>query len=142
MAMLDALNLRGATGANFDPSTYSQIRTWLLNGTAVNMAYMLSVQLATMELNVASGKVNAGALIYAPGTNSANAAGYATVGAVMAEANTSLGTNGYTPSGSSVRTYQEALKNALDNANNNKTFVQPDAAHCPVPVFTPYVPAN
>jgi diketogulonate reductase-like aldo/keto reductase len=69
------------------------------------------------------GKVDANALIYAPGTNSANSIGFATVGAIMAEANSSLSSNGLTLSGD-IRAYQETLKNALDNANNNKTFVQ------------------
>ena len=42
----------------------------------------------------------------------------------MAEANVSLGANGNTVAAGPVRTYQEALKNALDKANNNLTFVQ------------------
>ena len=37
----------------------------LLGGTATNMAYMLSVQLATMELNVGNHFVNPNAIIYA-----------------------------------------------------------------------------
>ena len=36
------------------------------------MAYMLSVQLAAMELNVFNGNVSGSALISAPGTASAN----------------------------------------------------------------------
>ncbi len=47
----------------------------------------------------------------------------------MAEANASLGANGLTVAAGPVRSYQEALKNALDNANNNKNFVQ--ATPCP-----------
>jgi hypothetical protein len=82
-----------------------------------------------MAMNVHNGLVSGSALIYAPGTMSANALGFATVGAVLAEANTSLGANPSTPSGHPARAYQEALKNALDNANNNKTFVQ--ATPCP-----------
>jgi hypothetical protein len=42
----------------------------------------------------------------------------------MAEANAALGANGLTVAGSADRAYQEALKNALDKANNNLTFVQ------------------
>ena len=42
---------------------------------------------------------------------------------MIAEANKALGANGYTPSGSVDRPYQEALKNALDRANNNINFV-------------------
>jgi hypothetical protein len=66
------------------------------------MAYMLSAQLAAMELNVFNGFVNGNALIYAPGTTSANALGYASVNAVMAEANTDLATNAR-PHGRAVR---------------------------------------
>lgn len=124
LAMLRGLNLRNANGTDFDPTSYSQLRNWLLNGTATNMAYMLSVQLAAMELNVYNGFVNGNSLIYAPGTSSANALGFATVSAVMAEANNELGLHGVTLDGNAYRAYQEALKNALDRANNNKNFVQ------------------
>jgi len=51
--------------------------------------------------------------------------GYATVNAVMAEADAELGLHGSIPAGSLYRSYQEALKNALDKANNNSIFVQP-----------------
>lgn len=125
LALMVSLNLRNADGSNFDPANYSAFRTWLLSANATNMAYMLSAQLAAMELNVLNGKVNGGALIYAPGTTSANALGFATVSAVMAEANAELGLHGLTLAGSPDRAYQEALKNALDAANNNKNFVQP-----------------
>jgi hypothetical protein len=120
-----SLNLRDADGFGYDPLNYSDFRTWILDAKAKNMAYMLSAQLAAMELNVFNGKVDGDALIYAPGTTSANALGFATVNAVMAEANAELGLHGLTPAGSPYRSYQEALKNALDRANNNKTFVQP-----------------
>jgi hypothetical protein len=135
LAFLSSLNLRKADGSNFDPSSYTDFRTWLLNASATNMAYMLSAQLAAMELNVRYGFVSGNALIYAPGTNSANANGFATVNAVMAEANTELGVHGTAYSGDAWRSYQEALKNALDNANNNLTFVQPGPESCPTPVF-------
>lgn len=124
LAALVALNLRDGSGANFDPASYAAFRTWLLNATATNMAYMLSAQMSAMTLNVAHGFVSGSALIYAPGATSANPAGFATVSAVLGEANASLGANGLVLSGNPVRTYQEALKNALDNANNNLNFVQ------------------
>ena len=78
-----------------------------------------------MELNVYNGFVTGGALICAPGTISANALGYASVNAVMAEAYAALGSDGLTPAGDPNRAYQEALKKALDKANNTYTFVQP-----------------
>jgi hypothetical protein len=129
LALMVSLNLRNASGANFDPANYAGFRTWILNATATNMAYMLSAQLAAMELNVLNGKVNGTALIYAPGATSANSLGFATVNAVMAEANTELGLHGNTVAAGATRTYQEALKNALDRANNNLNFVQGSA--CP-----------
>jgi hypothetical protein len=124
LALLGGLNLRNAKGADFDPPTVKALQSWLLKATATNMAYMLSAQLAAMELNVLNGKVGASALIYAPGTGSANAAGFATVASITSEANTELGAYGVTPSGSPYRARQEALKWALDNANNNLGFVQ------------------
>lgn len=129
LSMLSGLNLRNANGSDFNPSTYAEFRTWLLSATATNMAYMLSAQLAAMELNVFNGKVSGNALVYAPGVNGANSLGFITINALMNEANSSLGSNGYTVDSGTIRTYQEALKNALDNANNNKTFVQ--STPCP-----------
>jgi hypothetical protein len=125
LALMDSLNLRNKDGSDFDPQTCESFKIWLKRANAVNMAYMLSAQLAAMELNVSHGFVDGSALIYAPGTNSANSLGFATVHAVMNEANTELGKNGYTPAGNENRNYQERLKDVLDNANNNQTFVQP-----------------
>ena len=128
LALLVSLNLRNANGSAFDPTGYTVFRTWILGATAANMAYMLSAQLAAMELNVNNGNVTGSSIIYAPGTISGLPAGFATVSAVMAEANTELGLHGDTTSGSafdSFRGYQEALKTALDRGNNNLNFVQP-----------------
>jgi hypothetical protein len=41
--LLRALNLKNPDNTDFDRTTYAQFRTWLLNGNAVNMNYMLSV---------------------------------------------------------------------------------------------------
>lgn len=124
LTLMKELNLVDGAGKAFDPANYAKFRTWLLSASATNMAYMLSAQLAAMELNVLNGNVNGGSLIYAPGTTSANKLGFATVNAVMAEANTELGLHPLVLSGNPSRGYQEALKNALDKANNSLTFVQ------------------
>ena len=139
LAFLTALNLRNSDGTCFDPTKYSQFNQWLQQANAVNMANMLSAQLAGMELNVREngcatttqygGGVNGSSLIYAPGTLSANAAGFATVQAVMDEANALLGsvdckTKLLIQDGSTLRARAEALKTALDNANNNRNIVQ------------------
>lgn len=64
---------------------------------------MLSAQLSAM--------VNGGAL------------GYAAINDLMAEADTELGAHAITRDGSAYRSYQQALKNALDRGNNNLNFV-------------------
>jgi hypothetical protein len=134
LTFLTSLNLRNGAGANFDPTTYTLFRNWILAATATNMSYMLSAQLAAMELNVRSASVDGTAIIYAPGTVSGGVLGFASVNAVMAEANALLGSNGSVLTGNSLRPLAEALKNALDQANNNNNFVQV-AGSCPLPTF-------
>jgi hypothetical protein len=126
LSQLAGLNLKNVDGSNFDPTTYAQLRTWLLNGNAVNMAYMLSVQLAAMKLSAINGKLTGGtaALVFAPGVIGANAAGFISVNDLMNAANASLGNYSLTLAGVPQRVYQELIKNGLDDANNNKTFVQ------------------
>ena len=126
LGLLVGLNLRNADGTDFDPATYQELDNWLQAANATNMAYMLSAQLAAMELNVLAEFVDDGALVYAPGTDSANAAGFASISDLMSEANIELGTHGTALSGDDWRDYQEALKNALDAANNNVNFVCPE----------------
>ncbi|MDR5696380.1 MAG: hypothetical protein QN135_01520, partial [Armatimonadota bacterium] len=133
LATLQALNLRNADGSHFDPVSAAELRTWLLNATATNMAYMLSAQLAAMALNVREGFVSgSGMLFVGVGFPGANAAGFISVNDLMALANASLGTDGNTPAGHPQRAYQEQLKNALDAANNNGSLlVQPGPGSCP-----------
>jgi hypothetical protein len=99
------------------------------------MSYMLSAQLSAMVLNVRHGLVNGAGMIYAPGTGSASSLGFASVNDIIAEANAALGADGYTPSGDPNRALQEALKNALDAANNNANFVQASPATCAAATF-------
>ncbi len=127
LASMVSLNLRNANGSIFDPSSYKAFASWLQGSTSTNMAYDVSANLAAMKLNVLNGKVSGSSLISAPGTVSANPAGFATVDDLMNEANTELGLHGLTTSGSPFRAYQTALRDALLNANGNKTFVQPAA---------------
>jgi hypothetical protein len=122
LSFLSGLNLRNADGSNFDPTTYTQFRTWILGATATNMATMLSAQLAATELNVKNGNVSGSRIVYAPGVG--GGAGFITIAALMTAANTELGLHGTVLSGSPYRPYQEALKNALDKSNNDQNFVQ------------------
>jgi hypothetical protein len=133
LSSVEALCLRKADGTLLGNVSLANFQSFLLGANATNMANMLSAQLAAMKLNVLSSGVAGGALIYAPGTNSANTLGFATVNDVMTEANAMLCAGGATPllimSGNSDRARAEALKTALDKANNNLTFVQ--ATPCP-----------
>jgi hypothetical protein len=88
------------------------------------MSYKLSTHLAAMLLNVTYGFVPGTSLVYAPGTQSANAAGYAVLSDLIAEANAELGLHGTAQSGDAWHTYQAALKDALDQANNGGDFPQ------------------
>lgn len=133
-----ALPLRKANGDLLGSVSLANFQKWLLDGNATNMAYMLSVQLAAMKANVVSGGVNGSSLIYAPGTNSANGAGFATVNDVMAEAVAILTSNGIILSGDALRPRAEAVKTALDGANqdNSTTFVQPTPCVFTFPVVS------
>ncbi len=134
LALLSFYNLRNAAGGNYDPPNYASFRSWLLSANAVNMSYMLSAQFAAMVLNVESGFVAGGALVYAPQllpytTPGVNALGFISIGDLLTATNTELGLHGLVLAGDPNRAYQEALKDALDDANNNETFVQ--AEPCP-----------
>lgn len=137
LALLVGLHLRNGDGSAFDPAGKAALSTWLLNGKAVNMAYMLSVQLSAMELNVFNGLVNGSSLVYAPELlpfgailgSDLNDSGFITVANLMKAANAELEIHPVTTQGSPFRAYQEALKNALDDGNNNLNFVQ--ALPCP-----------
>jgi hypothetical protein len=128
-AALTAMNLKKANGTDQDftgnlSQNKSTLNSFLLGANATNMANMLSAQLAAMTLNVRHGNVNGEGLVYAPGALGANANGFISVNKLIAEANTELGLHPLSLSGSPYRAYQEALKTALDKANNNLTFVQ------------------
>jgi len=127
--LLSSLNLVDASGAAFDPLDYPSFRTWLLGGTATNMAYMLSVHLAAMTLNVESGLVN-GDATFLPCD--------CTINELLDDANTSLGLYPSTPVGHPQRANQQTLKNWLDTLNNNGAIVSPKPCKYTFYVPTPY----
>jgi hypothetical protein len=126
---LNALWLRNADGSNkdFNQSTANNktaLNTWLLNATATNMAYMLSAQLAAMRLNVNHNFVSGAALVHTGGCGNTGFDGsFITINDLMAAANNELYLHPVTKDGNPARAYQECLKNALDDANNNRNFV-------------------
>jgi hypothetical protein len=127
---LTALNLRTATGANQDftgslAQNKTTLNSFLLGANATNMANMLSAQLAAMTLNVRHAFVNGAAIVSAPGCGNTGLNNqFITINDLMAAADAELLVHNVTTSGSPFRAYQECLKNALDNANNNLNFVQ------------------
>jgi len=128
-AALTALRLVNKNGTDRDfTSTLNNnkkdLESWLQKADAVNMAYMLSAQLAAMKLNVLHGFVdgNAFALCY-----------NGTINQLIAAANTALVADQQTPAGDPNRATQEALKNCLDALNNGGSVVPvtPCARHFP-----------
>jgi hypothetical protein len=142
--LLNSLNLVNVNGSPKDfLGTLAQnkdaLNVWLLGANATNMAYMLSAQLATMEFNCTHNSPKYGvhtdpnSLVYAPAllnptfpvTTGLNALGFIKVSDLMTAANNILLPPGnLTVGASTLRSYEEALKTALDNANNNLIFVQ------------------
>jgi hypothetical protein len=84
------------------------------------MAYMLSVQLAAMRLNIEAGFVNPNNF-YAPYGG--------TIHDLVADADAALAADGLTLSGDPNRALQEELKNYLDQLNNNATVVKYTPCH-------------
>jgi len=138
---LNNLNLRNANGTDKDfTGTLAQnkaaLNTWLLSATATNMAYMLSAQLAALQLNVNHGVTNPAIVV--DGTN--------TVAQEITYANSLLanpivggtfnGQNGsVTVASTALRAEQGRVKTIIDSINNNGGFVQPDPGTCPAPTF-------
>lgn len=131
---LNRLRLRNANGSDrdFDLSSYSLdynkgvFRNWLTYASSVNMAYMLSAQLAAFTLNVGHG-------FYTPETLIPVTIGGVThlsaidlieeVNALLSDASDVNGDGkedgGYVPKGHPNRALFEAYSKALDAANNN-----------------------
>jgi len=178
--LLNGLNLRNANGTPYTvpggsfSSAYSNFRTWLLNATAVNMAYMLSAQLAANELDSAYNNLNPATAIVVPACLSTGAGanvidaiialspgaitpiagplgvpscsaptgctpvsgpcetanGYITIGSLQSLAVASLPLYPLTTSAGPVRTYLEAIKDLLDEINNNGNAPCPSAYNC------------
>ena len=124
LTLLTNLCLVNANGTAFDPGTVGALQKWLLSANATNMANMLSAQLAAMELNVEGGFVSGSSVVYAPGCgNTGVNNNFISINDLMTAANNALCGDNITLSGDPNRAPQECLKNALDDANNNKNFI-------------------
>lgn len=125
LAGLTALNLRDGAGAHFDPSSYTAFRTWILNATATNMAYMLSAQMAATYLSARA--ANAGSVqVWFMGD-------WITVNTAISNANTLLsdgtcGSSCVVLSDNPLRSSMAAYKDLFDAINNNLAVTR----GCPV----------
>jgi hypothetical protein len=99
------------------PATLGAWRTWLQGANATNMAYMLSAQLAAMHCNVLAGNVDPNCVV------NGGSLGPISIAELMRRAVVELCADGYTPVGDPNRARQEALKSALDAANNNTNWL-------------------
>jgi hypothetical protein len=129
LAALRALELVRADGSDFDPHTKPQLRDFLRNASATNMAYMLSAQLAATTLNVRHDRIG-GDMVYAPLSPFANTEGFVSISAVMVLANAALCANNVVLTGHPQRASMEALKNFLDGVNNNLYPVLQEGPDC------------
>lgn len=114
---LSTLNLVNAAGTYVAPSTLTAWASWLQGANATNMAYMLSAQLAAMHCNVLVGFVSPFAVV------NGGSLGNLSIASLMQQAIASLALYPSTPTGHPQRAAQEALKNALDAANNNQNWL-------------------
>jgi hypothetical protein len=114
LSMLAGLNLVDAGGNGFNPTTAAQLKTWLLNATAKNMSYMLSAQLATLELNVAH---------VVGADKEVCEANNETIGDIANDANTYLGAHSSVLGGDVNRPSGDALETLIDEINNNLVSV-------------------
>jgi hypothetical protein len=130
---------------HFEPlsffKTYANVRTYLLNATATNMAYMLSAQLLTTEFNVCLGRVNALGSIFVPmvtipgsstpipltlqsslASHGVSSMGVAVINDILTAAVGALKAAPYTVASGASRTFEEGLKDLLDAINNNENI--------------------
>jgi hypothetical protein len=143
LMFLQRLNLKESStsrrfpnGADYDPANYDEFRNWLLSGNAVNMSYMLSVQLSATSLDVRHKFLSDSQLVDARNVCNSigDCFGFVTIGEIRVLANQSLNNNSLTVSGSPWRDSQEQMKNFLDDVNNNRLAF---ASSSPCSVFYP-----
>jgi len=118
--------------------SYADLKNWLLGAKATNMAYMLSVQEATLLLDT-----HYGATIGSPPTVDGNAfdlCSHATVNGLIGEACDALTGSGnqLTLAGNPSRPGQEMLKNCIDAINNNGDVIP--VTPCPYTFPNPPTP--
>jgi hypothetical protein len=78
-----------------------------------------------LYLNYEAGYLKSDSYLYTPGCGSLGGGNFSNWDKIRSQVDDALWSDGNTPAGNPQRSYQECLKNALDNANNNLSIVQP-----------------
>jgi hypothetical protein len=134
---LVGLNLVNRDGTPFDPTAVGQLDAWLqkVNSSwASDPAYLLSAQLAVLDLNTLVGDVHPIDLVYAGGLlpyastygiTGLTSGGFIDVQDLMNAANAVLAqVSPNNPAGAPNQAYETALAQVLQAANANADFVQ------------------
>ncbi|MCR9245186.1 MAG: hypothetical protein NXI31_09155 [bacterium] len=114
---LPALGIVDACGRRVAPANLCQLRRWMRCCWSWNMAYSLSIQLATMHFNVQAGYVDVNCVINDP------CLGVMTIDQLMQQATMSIWAHPYTGWCSPHRHDQAKLRNALSRANRNRIWM-------------------
>jgi hypothetical protein len=117
LATLPGLYLRDLFGRHVAPGNLCSFSWYIGCANSINMAYMLSAQLVAMHCNVLAGFVDPSCRIRD------SHLGNITIAELMQLSVQSLMANRLTLPGHPARAYQQRLKNALDNANNNRNWL-------------------
>jgi hypothetical protein len=138
LAALDQVDLENANGSNFDPTVAPQLQSWL-RSDGDSVIKSLSIQLATMDLNILAGYVKTTDVVYAGdllryvasqySVTGLDGGGFITVGNLMMLAENSLSLykpdcDGDYDDDDRLANYLDALEDALEAANDNTSFVQ------------------
>lgn len=119
------LNLCNADGSRFVPESYAQLRTWLQQANAKNMAYKVSAQLAVLFLNLHTGMVGWDRMVYTPGIRYWwYPTEFMSVDALISYISDQLAVHARSFGGDANRYQLESLKNLLELVNGDLYFVQ------------------
>ena len=146
VTLLGSLHLVNAAGTGVTPfANYAAFNSWILGASSQNAAYMLSAQLATMELNVYFGLANANEMVQVTDPTLIfnlglvpNGGGdyYVKLSVLLTAAIAELTAAPYTVGASAHRTYEVAIQTLLNSLNNNQAPIILSAGACPF--VTPY----
>jgi hypothetical protein len=119
LSTLPGLYLRDLIGRHVAPGTSTALALYLAlaNTNSINMAWRLSAEVAVMQCNLTAGFVNPLCVVSDP------VLGQLTVAELMTRAVGSLSAHPLTLWCSQHRTPQMRLKNALQNANENRNWL-------------------